>query len=502
MAVRVRFAPSPTGPLHIGGVRTALYNYLFAKKLGGTFVLRIEDTDQNRYVDGAEAYIQNALAWLNISPDESPSNEGNYGPYRQSDRKSLYISNINKLVQSGEAYLAFDSPDELASLRSAAEANGETFIYNWQNRESLKNSLSLSEEETSALLKTSTPYVIRFKAFSKGSKELLKLNDVIRGNVDIDTSLLDDKILVKQDGMPTYHLANVIDDHLMGISHVIRGEEWLPSMALHVLLYKAFGWDSPVFAHVPLILKPTGKGKLSKRDGAKFGFPVFPLTWDSNTPGFRESGYLPQALTNYIALLGWSPGGEKELFSLSELTNMFSLEAITKSGGRFDPERCKWFNQQYLQQVDSSLLVAVLEKEVKTNGVEKSDVDLTRVAKLIQNRLTLLTDVWQEANFFFIAPKDYDEKAVRKQWKDDTAKILSSVAELIDSADETTADTLGVLIKSYANDNGIGLGKIMAPLRIALVGSLRGPDVFEICSTIGVQNSISRINTAIKNLSV
>ena len=288
----------------------------------------------------------------------------------------------------------------------------------------------------------------------------------------------------------------------MGISHVIRGEEWLPSMALHVLLYKAFGWDSPVFAHVPLILKPTGEGKLSKRDGSKFGFPVFPLTWDSNTPGFRESGYLPQALTNYIALLGWSPGGEKELFSLSELTNMFSLEAITKSGGRFDPERCKWFNQQYLQQVDSSLLVAVLEKEVKTNGVEKSDVDLTRVAKLIQNRLTLLTDVWQEANFFFIAPKDYDEKAVRKQWKDDTAKILSSVAELIDSADETTADTLGVLIKSYANDNGIGLGKIMAPLRIALVGSLRGPDVFEICSTIGIQNSISRINTAIKNLSV
>lgn len=501
MAVRVRFAPSPTGPLHIGGVRTALYNYLFAKKHGGTFVLRIEDTDQNRCVDGAEAYIQNALAWLNISPDESPSNEGNYRPYRQSDRKSLYISNINKLVQSGEAYLAFDSPDELASLRSAAEANGETFIYNWQNRESLKNSLSLSEGETSALLKTSTPYVIRFKTFSKGSKKQLKLNDVIRGNVDIDTSLLDDKILVKQDGMPTYHLANVIDDHLMGISHVIRGEEWLPSMALHVLLYKAFGWDLPVFAHVPLILKPTGKGKLSKRDGAKFGFPVFPLTWDSNTPGFRESGYLPQALTNYIALLGWSPGGEKELFSLSELTKMFSLEAITKSGGRFDPERCKWFNQQYLQQVDSSLLVAVLEKEVKTNGVEKSDVDLTRVAKLIQNRLTLLTDVWREAGFFFVAPREFDEKALRKQWKPETAIVLAEVAALIGGANDTSATALSALIKNWAGENNIGLGKIMAPLRIALVGSLRGPDVFDICSTIGINSSVERINAALNHVS-
>ena len=501
MAVRVRFAPSPTGPLHIGGVRTALYNYLFAKKHQGAFVLRIEDTDQNRCVEGAEQYIQNALEWLGIVPDESPSKKGKFGPYRQSERKGLYAKQVDVLVNSGKAYLAFDSQEELAKMRSASETKGETFIYNWENRADLKNSVSLSISETRELLEKGVPHVIRFKTFSEGEDKRLKMHDEVRGNMDIDLSLLDDKILVKQDGMPTYHLANVVDDHLMEISHVIRGEEWLPSMALHQLLYNAFGWNTPVFAHVPLILKPTGKGKLSKRDGDKFGFPVFPLEWDDSTPGFKEKGYLPESLVNYLALLGWSPGGEQELFSMYELIEAFSLKSITKAGGRFNPERCKWFNQQYLQQVDSSLLVAVLEKEVKTNGVEKSDVDLTRVAKLIQNRLTLLTDVWQEANFFFIAPKDYDEKAVRKQWKDDTAKILSSVAELIDSADETTADTLGVLIKGYANDNGIGLGKIMAPLRIALVGSLRGPDVFEICSTIGAQNSISRINTAIKRIS-
>ena len=502
MAVRVRFAPSPTGPLHIGGVRTALYNYLFAKKHQGAFILRIEDTDQNRYVQGAEPYIHNALEWLGIVPDESPSHEGKFGPYRQSERKELYAKHVDALINSGRAYLAFDSQEELAIMRSASETKGETFIYNWENRAVLKNSVALSISETKELLEKGVPHVIRFKTFSEGEEKRLKMQDEVRGNIDVDLSLLDDKILVKQDGMPTYHLANVIDDHLMEISHVIRGEEWLPSMALHQLLYSAFGWNTPVFAHVPLILKPTGKGKLSKRDGDKFGFPVFPLEWDDATPGFKEKGYLPESLVNYLALLGWSPGGEQELFSIDELVEAFSLESITKAGGRFDPERCKWFNQQYLQQVDSSLLVAVLEKELNTNGVEKNDVDLTHVAKLIQNRLTLLTDVWQEANFFFIAPKDYDEKAVRKQWKDDTAKILSSVAELIDSADETTADTLGVLIKGYANDNGIGLGKIMAPLRIALVGSLRGPDVFEICSTIGVQNSISRINTAIKNLSI
>ncbi len=501
MTVRVRFAPSPTGPLHIGGVRTALYNYLFAKKQGGVFVLRVEDTDQTRYVGGAEQYIRNALEWLGIVPDESTNAGGEFGPYRQSERKDLYVKHINELVRSGGAYIAFDTPDELNSLRKAAEAKGETFIYNWKNRAALKNSLSLSKEETEDLMRNGAPYVIRFKTFSENENNNLTLHDEVRGKLDIDISLLDDKILVKQDGMPTYHLANVVDDHLMQISHVIRGEEWLPSMALHVLLYNAFKWTPPVFAHVPLILKPTGKGKLSKRDGDKFGFPVFPLNWDNTTPGFKEEGYLPEGLINYLALLGWSPGGEKELFAMDELINTFSLKAITKSGGRFDPERCKWFNQQYMQHADSSIIADELEKELKNKGIENNTVDRNRVAKLIQNRLTLLTDIWKEADFFFITPQDYDEKAVRKQWKGETSEILTSVIEIMRGLKEPSLEALRSQIKEYANANSIGLGKIMAPLRIALVGSLRGPDVFEICSEIGIENSISRIATAIKHIS-
>ena len=343
--------------------------------------------------------------------------------------------------------------------------------------------------------------MIRFKTFSENDNRFLSLQDDVRGKLEIDLSLLDDKILVKQDGMPTYHLANVVDDYLMEISHVIRGEEWLPSMALHVLLYNAFGWKPPVFAHVPLILKPTGKGKLSKRDGDKFGFPVFPLKWDKITPGFKESGYLPEGLVNYLALLGWSPNGEKEIFNLDELVEVFSLKSITKSGGRFDPDRCKWFNQQYLQNADSSIVATVLEKEVKSKGFEDSAVDINRVAQLIQNRLTLLTDVWNEASFFFVEPLNYDEKAVRKQWKDETSDILTTVIGLLGGSKETSANALRSLIKGYADDKGIGLGKIMAPLRIALVGGLRGPDVFEICSTIGVNKSILRINNALKHIS-
>ncbi len=497
MSVRVRFAPSPTGPLHIGGVRTALYNYLFAKKHKGEFVLRIEDTDRKRYVEGAEKYIADALSWLGITPDESPISNGTVGPYRQSDRKNLYVSNIDVLLRSKKAYIAFDSSDELAALRNAAEAEGETFIYNWKNRGKLKNSISLSEEETQRLLAKGAPYVLRFKSFSEGQNSALKLNDEVRGTVTVDISLLDDKILVKQDGMPTYHLANVVDDHLMKITHVIRGEEWLPSMALHVLLYGAFGWETPKFAHVPLILKPSGKGKLSKRDGDKFGFPVFPLEWDKQTRGFREAGYLPESLINYLALLGWSPGGEKELFSIDELIGAFSLKDITKSGGRFDPERCKWFNQQYLHKANPMTLVALLENDLKENGVDKNEVDCKRVVDLIQNRLTLLTDIWEEAKIFFVSPKEYDEKAVRKQWKPDTNKILTAVVEIIANTSNVSAEGLSTLIKSWANEKNIGLGKIMAPLRIALVGSLRGPDVFEICSTIGVRNCILRINAAI-----
>lgn len=500
MSVRVRFAPSPTGPLHIGGVRTALYNYLFAKQHKGSFVLRIEDTDQGRYVDGAEKYIANTLNWMGISPDESPLVGGAHGPYRQSERKDLYIKHINELLCSEKAYIAFDTAEDLDVLRKEAEAKGETFIYNWKNRKGLANSISLGEIETEKRLAEGVPHVIRFKAYSESAEELLVLQDEVRGKVEINTALLDDKILVKQDGMPTYHLANVIDDHLMKITHVIRGEEWLPSMALHVLLYNAFGWEAPAFAHVPLILKPTGKGKLSKRDGDKFGFPVFPLQWDDQTPGFKEEGYLPAALLNYLALLGWNPGGEKEMFSLEELIDSFSLGGITKSGGRFDPERCKWFNQQYLQVADAKTLVPVLEKELSKRVLKTGNVSLIEVIALIQNRLTLLTDIWGEANFFFESPSTYDEKAVRKQWKENTNEILGNVAALLGNATEQTPEGLSSLIKDWANENGVGLGKIMAPLRISLVGSLRGPDVFAICSILGAETCVERINRAIKHL--
>lgn len=500
MSVRVRFAPSPTGPLHIGGVRTALYNYLFAKKHKGAFILRVEDTDQNRFVEGAEGYIDQTLAWLGIVPDESPKNPGAFGPYRQSDRKSLYISHINKLLDSNNAYIAFDTSEELTALRAESESKGETFIYNWGNRETLKNSIALGDEETQKLIAKNVPYVIRFKTHSREAESHIQLQDEVRGNVEVNTTLLDDKILVKQDGMPTYHLANVIDDHLMEISHVIRGEEWLPSMALHVLLYKAFGWKAPAFAHVPLILKPTGKGKLSKRDGAKFGFPVFPLFWDEETPGFKESGYLPEALVNYLVLLGWNPGGEQELFTLDALIAEFSLEGITKSGGRFDPERCKWFNQQYMHSVSIDRLMPYLKKELNARNIENPTIPLEKLLSLVQDRISLLTEIWAEVEFFFQTPKAYDEKAVRKQWKEGTNELMSNITSVLKEAKDETPEELKSAVKAWAEANKIGLGKIMAPLRIALVGSLRGPDMFEICSLLGVDHCIERIHRAIKQV--
>ena len=501
MSIRVRFAPSPTGPLHIGGVRTALYNYLFAKKHDGVFILRIEDTDQNRFVDGAEAYITKTLDWLGISPDESPSKPGTAGPYRQSERKYGYLKYAKLLVKNSSAYLAFDTADELQGLRDAAEQKGERFIYNWENRNRLKNSLSLSADEVAALIENKAPYVIRLKSYERGKDKSLSMVDKIRGDVVVDISLLDDKIIVKQDGMPTYHLANVVDDHLMEISHVIRGEEWLPSMALHVLLYDAFGWKTPVFAHVPLILKPTGKGKLSKRDGDKFGFPVFPLEWDKETPGFKEAGYLPEALVNYLALLGWNPGGEEELFSLKELEALFSLEGITKAGGRFDPERCKWFNQQHLHKADSALVESSLAQLLQQKGIDNASVSTADVVGLVQDRLTLLTDLWDEAYFFFVAPVDYDEKALGKQWKEETPGILSEVIKIIENAPDEEVETLSNAITLWAKENKIKLGMVMAPLRIALVGSLRGPDVFDICSAIGINNCVERINALLKHVS-
>lgn len=498
MSIRVRFAPSPTGPLHIGGVRTALYNYLFAKKHKGAFILRVEDTDQNRYVEDAEAYISKTLDWLGINPDESPNNPGAFGPYRQSERKESYLQHAQQLVKTGNAYLAFDTTDALQGLREAAEQEGGRFIYNWENRNALKNSLSLSPAEVGALIESNTPYVIRFKSYSIEQEKTLRMTDKIRGEVTVDASLLDDKIIVKQDGMPTYHLANVVDDHLMEISHVIRGEEWLPSMALHVLLYEAFGWKAPVFAHVPLILKPTGKGKLSKRDGEKFGFPVFPLEWNDDTKGFKEAGYLPEALVNYLALLGWNPGGEEELFSLEELVSLFSLEGITKAGGRFDPERCKWFNQQHLHKVDSRVVELSLDALLQERGISPAQESTAAVVALVQDRLTLLTDLWDEAHFFFVAPVQYDEKAIRKQWKEETPEILTAVMKIIERASNTQPETLSAQIKSWAHENGVKLGMIMAPLRVALVGALKGPDVFAICSALGRAECMRRIATAIE----
>ena len=498
MSIRVRFAPSPTGPLHIGGVCTALYNYLFAKKHKGAFILRVEDTDQNRYVEGAEAYITKTLDWLGINPDESPNNPGAFGPYRQSERKESYLLHAQQLVKTGNAYLAFDTTNALQGLREAAEQEGGRFLYNWENRNALKNSLSLSPAEVDALIESNTPYVIRFKSYSVEQEKTLRMTDKIRGDVTVDASLLDDKIIVKQDGMPTYHLANVVDDHLMEISHVIRGEEWLPSMALHVLLYEAFGWKAPVFAHVPLILKPTGKGKLSKRDGEKLGFPVFPLEWNDETKGFKEAGYLPEALVNYLALLGWNPGGEEELFSLEEIVSLFSLEGITKAGGRFDPERCKWFNQQHLHKVDSRVVELSLDALLQERGISPAQESTAAVVALVQDRLTLLTDLWDEAYFFFVAPVQYDEKAIRKQWKEETPEILTAVMTIIERASNTQPESLSALIKSWAHENGVKLGMIMAPLRIALVGALKGPDVLAICSALGRAECMRRIATAIE----
>ena len=500
MSVRVRFAPSPTGPLHIGGVRTALYNYLFAKKNKGVFVLRIEDTDQERYVEGAEDYIINALKWLGIDPDEGPNSEKKHGPYRQSDRKDLYIKHIEAILSSEMAYIAFDTPDELQALRKEAELCGETFIYNWNNREKLRNSLTLSKKDCESLVRNKTPYVVRFKTHALGEEETISLHDAVRGEIMVNKSLLDDKILVKQDGMPTYHFANIVDDHLMEISHVIRGEEWLPSMPLHVLLYKAFGWEAPIFAHVPLILKPSGKGKLSKRDGDALGFPVFPLQWGENTVGFKEAGYIPEALINYLALLGWSPGGEVELFTIEELIGAFSLNNITKSGGRFDPERCKWFNQQYAHQLPIPELAGILKQVLDRKNINVNTVSLETVSGLIRNRITLLTDIWDEASLFFVAPKDYDEKAVRKQWKEETPDILRGVINVLEQNAGANAEALSEEVKKWAASEEIRIGMLMAPLRLALVGSMRGPDVFEISNALGADESVKRINAALTTI--
>jgi glutamyl-tRNA synthetase len=497
--VRVRFAPSPTGPLHIGGVRTALFNYLFAKKNNGTFVLRVEDTDQNRYVDGAEQYIIESLNWCNIPFDEGPGKNEKFGPYRQSERKHLYKQYAEELINKGKAYYAFDTPEELDELRKDHEANGKTFIYNWHNREKLTNSISLSKEDVEKRIASGDDYVIRFWS---PQDETLHLKDIIRGDIQIDTNVLDDKVLFKSDGMPTYHLANIVDDHLMEITHVIRGEEWLPSLALHFQLYDAFGWEAPEFAHLPLILKPTGKGKLSKRDGDKLGFPVFPLEWKDIksgevSRGYKEDGYFPGAMVNFLAFLGWNPGTEQELFSLEELTKAFELEKVNKSGARFDPEKIKWFNHHYIQEQSSEKLAAMY----KSSRSELSDIDngyIALVVDLIKERATFVSDFWELSSFFFVAPSEYDEKASKKAIKDDTRGLMQELVSVIESADDSSKEAIQDAVKGWITSNEIGFGKVMMPLRLALVGALQGPDVFDIMFMIGKAESIQRINQFIK----
>ncbi|AZQ43143.1 glutamate--tRNA ligase [Nonlabens ponticola] len=499
--VRVRFAPSPTGPLHIGGVRTALFNYLFAKKHNGTFILRIEDTDQNRYVPGAEDYIIEALNWCNIPYDEGPGKEANYGPYRQSERKDRYRDYALQLVEKGAAYYAFDTAEELAEARQKAESNKETFIYNHHNRDQFTNSLTLSNNEVRDRIASGDAYTIRFKPELK----TLFMHDEIRKGIEIDTSLLDDKVLFKSDGMPTYHLANIVDDHEMKISHVIRGEEWLPSMALHVLLYESFGWDAPKFAHLPLILKPTGKGKLSKRDGDKLGFPVFPLAWNpevgSSSTGYREDGYLPEAVINMLAFLGWNPGTEQELFTLKELIHAFDLDRVNSSGAKFDPEKTKWFQQQWFVQQDDAVIGSAFAKALQEKNIDYKSQDYVNIiVGLVKERAVFVEDLFELAGFFFTAPKEFDNKAASKSWKDDTSDLMQHVIDVIQKAGDTTALELSNAVKGWIKEQEMGFGKVMMPLRLSLVGSLMGPDVFEIASMIGVDETISRIRFASEQL--
>ena len=503
--VRVRFAPSPTGPLHIGGVRTALFNYLFAKKHNGTFILRIEDTDQTRYVANAEQYIIDALKWCNIPFDEGPNTNEKMGPYRQSERKDLYKKYADELLQSGGAYYAFDTAEQLDAERKGHEEDGKTFIYNWHNRERgrLVNSLVLTDEEVQFRIKNGDKYVIRFKS---PQDETLVMHDEIRGEITIDTNVLDDKILFKSDGMPTYHLANIVDDHLMEISHVIRGEEWLPSMALHVLLYRAFDWEIPKFAHLPLILKPVGKGKLSKRDGDKLGFPVFPLAYTNEqtgavSSGYKEEGYFADAFINMLALLGWNPGTEQELFSLKELTQVFDLKRVSKSGAKFSPEKTNWFNQQYMQTKEDAVLTDLYLPIVSKKGISTTKEYVQKVVASIKERAVFVSDFWSLSDFFFQNPLEYDAKASKKNWKPETAEIMNALIRVFTSIEDFSSANTETVIKEWITAKEIGFGKVMQPLRLSLVGALKGPHLFDIIEMIGKEATLLRIENAIEKLS-
>jgi len=497
--VRVRFAPSPTGPLHLGGVRTALYDYLFAKNQGGEFILRIEDTDTARYVEGAEDYIEEALEWCGIIPDESPKKGGKFAPYRQSERRDIYDRYTEQILKTDHAYIAFDTAEELDAIRAEFEAKGDVFSYNNISRNRLKNSIALSEDEVQKLLDAKTPYVVRFKM---PVDRTLGLVDIIRGNTAVNTNILDDKVLVKNDGMPTYHFANIIDDHEMEITHVIRGEEWLPSLGLHILLYEAMGWEAPEFAHLSLILKPEGKGKLSKRDGDKFGFPVFPLNFtDPETgnisKGYRESGYLPEAFINMVALLGWSPADDKEILPLEEMIKEFDLNKVHKAGARFSKEKAEWFNHQYIQLKSDEELLEILKNSDLNLNIE--DEKLLKIIHLMKERATFPKDIYENGKFFFEAPTSYDEKASKKAWNDETANLLTEFAESFNAINDFTSENIKQNLHDFAENKGVGMGKVMMPLRLALVGELKGPDVPDILELVGKEESTARINNAVNN---
>ena len=503
--VRVRFAPSPTGPLHIGGVRTALYNYLFARQHGGTMILRIEDTDSQRFVPGAEEYIMESLKWCGIEIDEGVGIGGPHAPYRQSERREIYLKYATQLVEAGWAYYAFDSAEELDALRKEYESRGETFAYNYAVRGRLATSLALPAEEVKARIERGDQWVIRFRM---PENEVVKMHDLIRGDVEVNTSTLDDKVLYKSaDALPTYHLANIVDDRLMEVSHVIRGEEWLPSLPLHYLLYRAFGWtdSQPEFAHLPLLLKPTGGGKLSKRDGDKMGFPVFPLFWKSpatgeTAHGYREDGYFPEAFINMLALLGWNPGTEQELFSMQELIEGFSLDRVSKSGARFQPDKAKWFNAQYMHRKSDAELAAILQPQLREHGIEVDDRRAGEAAGIMKERATLTGDLWDLTSFFFTAPTEYEQKQTRKYWKGDNPSMLAELREVLASIDDFSKDNTERIVHAWIESRSLSMGQVMNTLRLALVGAGKGPGMYDVTAFIGREETLRRIDRILAEL--
>ena len=502
--VRVRFAPSPTGPLHIGGVRTALYNYLFARQNGGKMILRIEDTDSNRFVPGAEDYINESLAWLGIKIDEGVREGGEFGPYKQSERRDIYRRYVKELCDNGKAYVAYDTPEELEAKRKEMP----NFQYDSSTRMQMRNSLSLPQAEIDRLTAAGTPYVVRFKV---EPGEDIEVDDLIRGKVVINSSIIDDKVLYKSaDDLPTYHLANIVDDHLMEITHVIRGEEWLPSAPLHVLLYKAFGWSEtmPQFVHLPLLLKPDGKGKLSKRDGDRLGFPVFPLEWHDPksgevSSGYRESGYLPEAVINFLALLGWNPGDDREIMTFDELMRDFSFAHCSKSGAKFDFEKAKWFNHEYIMAKPDSELAVLFKPVLQSNGVNPDsfgDEYITRVVGLVKNRISLINDLWANARFFFVAPTEYAEKDIKKRWKPEMPQIMQELACLLENVPDFASKPCEEVVLAWIAEKGYHLGNVMNAFRLTVVGECKGPHMFDITELIGREETIARLRRGIENI--